>query len=745
MKFKRLSFCLFFFLLNVLSYAQDSLESISPDKFQNLVLRQKRLDEISKDSSVSKTQQDFAKAAALYYAGQFEEANKQYDALLNNENFAGNILLRQADIHFQLNQFSELRKTLQKASNFLTTSSWEKKALFLRTKASLVDSSLSDKDKVDSTALFLNKFPKSQEATEIRFQYAKYSESIGNTKQAKRAYLRVLAAGYNPKDSTFNAVRRLRTDSEEETVEEKWAYAQILCNNGSPQECLNLIDSVLALDSLKEREKNSILETPEDSLLFRLPPSHFDLDTRKKIWEKRAVALRGVGNFEESYKQFRFLIDSVEAKALWMQSSIKLLRKDTEKNAKAIAELDAMLEEANKYGSINANNLWLRGFEFEQKKKYDKAIACYKKLNHPKFGSNQKRQWALFRTGLIYLKQNKFEQAEKTFKEASKLPFTWSASGARMFLGDAYLAQKKDSLAKEAYLDCIKDFPLGYYAHRSRTKLLESKLLEADKIPLAKGIPLSEAETDKWIKKQQRKTGTYSKTTYALVKKLMSYGFVEDAFQIYQGEYSKHSKRLDFLYAYGNLFLEAGEVAIAYRLARMFQNRISRKVLAEAPVSVLRFLYPLPYKDRVFEKAGEAIDPYFVYSVMRQESIFDFQITSPVGARGLLQIMPATGKSLAELEAIQNFTPDMLYNPYLNIRLGIRYLIDLKQEYNNDYMYVLGNYNAGPKPAKRWQKTGEGLSWDIRAEDISYWETRDYVKRVMGNYWIYQEIWEGTL
>ena len=272
-----------------------------------------------------------------------------------------------------------------------------------------------------------------------------------------------------------------------------------------------------------------------------------------------------------------------------------------------------------------------------------------------------------------------------------------------------------------------------------------SKLLEKDKIPLATGKPLSENETVQWIKKQQKKTGSYSEETFLQVKKLMDYGFIESAYQLFKSEYSKNSKRLDFLYAYGKLFLEANEVAQAYRLARTFQNKIDRKVLANAPVSVLQFLYPLPYKERVFAKADSAIDPYFVYSVMRQESIFDFQITSPVGACGLLQIMPATGKTLAELEGIKNFTPNMLYNAYLNIRLGIRYLIDLKQEYQNDYMYVLGNYNAGPKPTKRWQKAGEGVSWDLRAEDISYWETRDYVKRVMGNYWIYQEIWKGSL
>lgn len=745
MLIQRFSFCLIFFFLLSFSFAQDSLEQILPEQFQNKVLRQTRLEKISQDSAVSSEQRAFAKAASLYYAEKWEAASAEYENLLKKDSLAGDILLRLAEIQLQLGDYNKLRQILLRSSNFLTTPSWEKKALLLRTQASLLDSTLSEKDKVDSAALFLNKFSKSNEATAIRYQYAKYSEAIGNKKQAKRAYLRVLAAGYNPKDSTFNAVRRLRTDSEEETVEEKWAYSQIVCKNGSQKECLELIDSVLALDSLNAPQKDSVLETHEDSILFKLPKSHFDLDTRKKIWERRAVVLRGIEKFDESYKQFRFLIDSVETKALWIQSAIKLLRKDEEKNAKAIAELDSLLEEVNKYGNENANNLWLRGFEFEQKKKYEKAIACYKKLSHAKFGSNKKRQWAMFRIGLIYLKQNQYEKAIDAFSLASKLPFTWSASGARMFLGDSYLALGNDSLAREAYLDCIKDFPLGYYAHRSRTKLLEAKLLEKDKIPLATSKPLSENETVQWIKKQQKKTGSYSEETFLQVKKLMDYGFIESAYQLFQSEYSKNSKRLDFLYAYGKLFLEANEVAQAYRLARSFQNKIDRKVLANAPVSVLQFLYPLPYKERVFAKADSAIDPYFVYSVMRQESIFDFQITSPVGACGLLQIMPATGKTLAELEGIKNFTPNMLYNAYLNIRLGIRYLIDLKQEYQNDYMYVLGNYNAGPKPTKRWQKAGEGVSWDLRAEDISYWETRDYVKRVMGNYWIYQEIWKGSL
>jgi soluble lytic murein transglycosylase len=253
-------------------------------------------------------------------------------------------------------------------------------------------------------------------------------------------------------------------------------------------------------------------------------------------------------------------------------------------------------------------------------------------------------------------------------------------------------------------------------------------------------------QTLAWVRASQ-KVGkpdtTYNPERYNRIRTLFQYGFSDQAFALYDEARKKNAKRLDFLYEYGKLFYEMGETAAGYRLARQFQNNIDRRRLMAPPIDVLHYLFPVPYMDQVKFHSGDRIDPFFVYSVMRQESIFNFEIMSPAGACGLLQIMPATGKMLAEKESIPNFEPRQLFNAYMNIRLGIRYLVDLKTEYNDDYMYVLGNYNAGPKPTKRWQAAGEGKSWDVRAEDISYWETRDYVKRVMGNYWIYQEIYDG--
>ena len=84
---------------------------------------------------------------------------------------------------------------------------------------------------------------------------------------------------------------------------------------------------------------------------------------------------------------------------------------------------------------------------------------------------------------------------------------------------------KKDSLAREAFLDCIADFPLGYYAHRSRMKLVEYELLEKFEVPYAKGVPMTPEATLAWVKNLQRgaKDPTYTQERYDRIKKLFTW------------------------------------------------------------------------------------------------------------------------------------------------------------------------------------------------------------------------------
>jgi soluble lytic murein transglycosylase len=727
----------------------ERLEQVPPSQFQDVVVRYDRLKALSVDQSQPKNVRDFARAAQFFYKEQWDSAYFAYDSLRGRDALLdGSVILRMAKCLFKLRDYKNMRVVLGLYKNLDQDASFDRVASRLRIEAAMADSTLSDRAHADSLKVFVEKYPKSDDAAALRYRYAQYLEQFKQMKEAKRIYLRLLTSASNYKDSAFAAIRRLRkVRGAPETLEEKVAYARMACAKDNANECLTLLDSINILDSmLVSLSPEAALPPPEDSLQKKLPPSSLDMATRIMLWEKRAVTLRTLKREDESIKQFKFLLESVEPRALWMQSILRLYRNNAGRYEKEIRKMDAALQDANQFSKENANNLWVKGFEYEQKEQYDSAIVCYKTLSHKRFKNNVKRQWAKFRIGFVYFKQEKWNEAIPALIDATKEPFLWSGSGARMFLGDAYMKVGKDSLAREAYLDCIRDFPLAYYAHRSRMKLVEYKLMAEKDVPYAHGVRMAPEQTLAWVRASQ-KVGkpdtTYNPERYNRIRTLFQYGFSDQAFALYDEARKKNAKRLDFLYEYGKLFYEMGETAAGYRLARQFQNNIDRRRLMAPPIDVLHYLFPVPYMDQVKFHSGERIDPFFVYSVMRQESIFNFEIMSPAGACGLLQIMPATGKMLAEKESIPNFEPRQLFNAYMNIRLGIRYLVDLKAEYNDDYMYVLGNYNAGPKPTKRWQAAGEGKSWDIRAEDISYWETRDYVKRVMGNYWIYQEIYDG--
>ena len=84
------------------------------------------------------------------------------------------------------------------------------------------------------------------------------------------------------------------------------------------------------------------------------------MGTRIALWEKRAVTLRTLKRDDESIKQFKFLLDSVEARPLWMQSILRLYRNNAARYEKEIRKMDAALQDANQFSKENANNLWLQ-------------------------------------------------------------------------------------------------------------------------------------------------------------------------------------------------------------------------------------------------------------------------------------------------------------------------------------------------------------------------------------------------
>jgi len=158
-------------------------------------------------------------------------------------------------------------------------------------------------------------------------------------------------------------------------------------------------------------------------------------------------------------------------------------------------------------------------------------------------------------------------------------------------------------------------------------------------------------------------------------------------------------------------------------------------------------VYPRPYSELVGDAERERLFPRgLLWSIMRQESGFRPAVRSPVGAVGLLQLMPTTAeKAAAELG--ERLDPAVLTRADTSVRLGAFYLRKLIDTFQGSVPLALAAYNAGPQAAHRWLAGSEGLALDLFVARIPYDETRGYVERVMANWarYAYLEGGEGAV
>lgn len=145
---------------------------------------------------------------------------------------------------------------------------------------------------------------------------------------------------------------------------------------------------------------------------------------------------------------------------------------------------------------------------------------------------------------------------------------------------------------------------------------------------------------------------------------------------------------------------------------------------------MLTGLFPVPAYN---PDDGYRIDSSLVLAFARIESRFQTQATSPAGARGLMQLMPATARHLGVRD------PDSLYNPGTSLSVGQRYIERLLDRLDGNLLELGGAYNAGPGAVSRWLATKAGADDPLLfVESIPVYETRSYVKRLMLYHWLYR-------
>jgi len=187
------------------------------------------------------------------------------------------------------------------------------------------------------------------------------------------------------------------------------------------------------------------------------------------------------------------------------------------------------------------------------------------------------------------------------------------------------------------------------------------------------------------------------------------------------------------LYGMASVYIEAERYHMALRIMRRHFQTLAATGDPSLPRAFWEMFYPYAWRDEMRDAAQRrGIDPYLVAAVVREESSYYPKATSPVGARGLMQLMPTTARLMSPGGDLED--------PGFNIELGTRFLAGLMREFN-DPRLALAAYNAGPTRVRQWLNSRRSDDIEAFVEQIPFDETRLYVKKVVLSWDEYRRIY----
>ena len=195
------------------------------------------------------------------------------------------------------------------------------------------------------------------------------------------------------------------------------------------------------------------------------------------------------------------------------------------------------------------------------------------------------------------------------------------------------------------------------------------------------------------------------------------------------------------LYGASAAYVRDERYHMALRIVRRHFGTLAVSGDPTLPRAFWEIIYPLGWRNEVAEAARRSgLDPYLVAAVVREESSYYPRAVSRAGARGLMQLMPATARPMADLRGLAFEGGLLLDDPRANLEIGASFLAGLLKEFG-DPRVALAAYNAGPRRAREWWKTRRTNDMEAWVEQIPYDETRHYVKRVTLSWEEYRRIY----
>ena len=344
----------------------------------------------------------------------------------------------------------------------------------------------------------------------------------------------------------------------------------------------------------------------------------------------------------------------------------------------------------------------------------------------------------LWRAGVAALRDGQHERALGNLRSlVDRQPDGDLALAAQYWLAVATARSGDTAAATRRFESLAATYPYHYYGLTARQRLAELAGEEAAPTPRRIDFPSLAVNA-----------AARGRAEFKAAMALARAGLVEDAAWYLRRLLDRRRGDRGLALLAARASAAAGDHAAVARVVVNhfggFLNRPARGM----PADFWTLVYPRPFWDTVVQSAGaHGVDPTLLVSLMRQESRFDPEARSAVGAVGLLQVMPYTAEALAVRAGVGRIlTPDgldeaALTDPAVNTAIAARLNADLLELFDGVRAPVIASYNAGEERVADWWEGAQGLRQDFFVDTIPYSETRRFVREVLANYAAYQRVY----
>jgi soluble lytic murein transglycosylase len=365
---------------------------------------------------------------------------------------------------------------------------------------------------------------------------------------------------------------------------------------------------------------------------------------------------------------------------------------------------------------------------------------------------------ASFQGGIAYFRSADFTAAQTQFTRAQQLASTvQERARASFWLAKTYQSLGDSPAARSLWQQTMELDPTGYYSERARDILADRPPFDPPRVLDLGYEPSAERlEAESWLRRTFELAEVIDLNTPG---ELANDERLQRGLELWRlGEFSMATAELESLrqsllndpvntFRLVNVLKGQHIYRPAILAARQVLNQAGMDDAAtlDAPKYFNRIRFGNYYPELVIPASQEFnFHPLFIWSVMRQESLFDATIQSSAGARGLMQITPPTGQDIANrLGWPPNYRLDDLVRPTVSIRMGLKYLNDQRAYLYEDLYAALAAYNAGPGNAAVWK----GLApddQDLFLEVVRFSEPQRYIKGIYEMYSIYRKLYERS-